>query len=314
MNTYAVVITGSGPNMEVLIQEKEEGNSFIGGPFTGDPLENCLKMLKEQTGISMAKDQAYELSIRDNKTTHSYLFYREKLHDPQLSETLKLVPIYMLKEMSKNFGAILCEALGKFWRQMPSFINNFRRVELPSLFVKNHLDFSKDEVIFYGGSFNPWHPGHKACLDVCPTNNIIVVPDYNPWKKTAPIEGRCFWSEYRKLCLKLKDTPYAVYSGFWGLEDPNPTVNWIPNIRAEQKGLLLGDDSFVNILDWKDSEVLITFLKIIYVVPRMHKHDEMEFVKKKVLEIHPNMKVEILAEHEYMQESSTLIREKQFKS
>ena len=37
----------------------------------------------------------------------------------------------------------------------------------------------------------------------------------------------------------------------------------------------------------------------------------MEKIKSQVLEIHPNMKIEVLEEHEYMHESSTLIRERE---
>lgn len=304
----ALIISNSAANMEVLVVKNE---GLLGLPERqvldgANAKVQCLEFIKDEYGLSFGPDQVYELSPRSGNR-NSFLFYTEHKKEIKKGE---FKPLLMIKKLHSPYGAILCEALGVFWPIMPSSINNLRRVELPSLFVKKDLHKTQDEVIFYGGSFNPWHPGHLSCLESCPSNNIIVVPDYNPWKQNQDQSGRCFWDEYRTLCLELKDTPYAVYSGFWGLEDPNPTINWIPNIKAKNKGLLLGDDSFCSIKSWKDSEVLITFLKTIYVVPRMHKKEDVIKVRDEVVKIHPTMEVHILPEHEYMHESSTLLREK----
>jgi len=326
---YAIVIAGSASDMQVLVVKRldpayESKWAFPGGLMQGrsDPLGCCVEDLAKQTGLALHRGRAIPLSVRKRKDrdprdeiiAHPFVFYLPEPMEIEVGEKVsevRFLSLYVVKDLAWDLGAILCEAMGKFWRQMPSSHIDYRRVELPSLFVKKHLDYQKGEIIFFGGSFDPWHPGHMECLNICPSKNIIVVPDYNPWKETAPLEGRCFWTQFHNLCMILKDTPYGVYPGFWGLEDPNPTINWIPNIRAESKGLLLGDDSFCNILEWKDSRILITFLNIIYVIPRIHKKEEMEKIKRKVLEIHPNMIIEILPEHEFMQESSTLIREKQ---
>ncbi|MDH5582194.1 MAG: hypothetical protein OEY33_09845 [Bdellovibrionales bacterium] len=307
----ALIISNSSANMEVLVVKKEDLWSFPERQVldSEDAKSQCLALIKDEYDLNFAADQVYELSCRSGNR-RSFLLYMEHKKEVKKGE---FKPLLMVKELHRPYGAILCEALGVFWPLMPSFINNLRRVELPSLFVKKDIHKSQDEVVFYGGSFNPWHPGHLSCLESCPAENIIVVPDYNPWKNNQGQENRCFWNEYRKLCLELKDTPYAIYPGFWGLEDPNPTINWIPNIKTRDKGLLLGDDSFCSIKSWKDSEILISLLKMIYVVPRIHKKEEVIKVREEVLKIHPSMEVHILPEHEYMHESSTLLREQKLK-
>jgi hypothetical protein len=50
----------------------------------------------------------------------------------------------------------------------------------PSLTFKN----PHDEWIFFGGTFNPWHQGHQACLQLLPEDRTcLVVPDRNPEKE-----------------------------------------------------------------------------------------------------------------------------------
>lgn len=330
--SYAIVISGQKDNLQILLVKKKDSvyqNKWClpGGLLEGrnEILDSCVEDLARQTNLFLHRNNAVELTKRERKgrdprgpiVAHPFVFFIEEEKTVSVGENIEEVrwmSLLLLKELPLDQGAMLCEAMGKFWRQMPSFDIKLKSAELPALFVKKKLHYRNDEMIYFGGSFNPWHPGHMECLKICPSENITVVPDYNPWKKIDHKGIKCFWSEYRNLCLVLKDTPYAVYPGFWGREGPNPTVGWIPNLKVEKRGLLLGDDSFCNILKWQDSEILITFLGIIYVVPRIHKNEEMEEVKKQVLEIHPNMKIEILSEHEYMHESSTLIREKKKKN
>ena len=38
-------------------------------------------------------------------------------------------------------------------------------------------------LVFFPGSFHPWHDGHRACLDESGRDIIIVCPDQNPWKE-----------------------------------------------------------------------------------------------------------------------------------
>ena len=52
-------------------------------------------------------------------------------------------------------------------------------------FIENLPELEKrEELIFFGGSFNPWHAGHSNCLRLMdPHKTIIVVPDHNPFKE-----------------------------------------------------------------------------------------------------------------------------------
>lgn len=193
---------------------------------------------------------------------------------------------------------------------MPSFKKELGFINLPSLFYKKNLHQDR-ETIFFPGSFNPWHEGHRACVDLAPKDsNLVIVPDFNPWKDREDIQTGCGWEKYMALCLAVKDTPYSVFPGFLGLEKSNPTVDWLPFTNVEKKVLLVGEDSFLSLEQWKDTERLISFLSKLYVVPREGDEKLVEDTKIKLLEQRPNLEVEILPGHPHQKLSSTEIRKK----
>jgi len=297
----AIVLTGQGPDMKLLLQSNDQ--LPMGEKKTLGPLAACMNYVKEISGVRLSRDLAITLNRRGNILP--FLFYLENA-----PEEGNWIPLITLKKLENPHGKMLCEAIGKFWPRMPSFKKELGFITLPNIFYKQTLHEDK-ETIFFPGSFNPWHEGHRACLDVAPTeSNIVVVPDFNPWKDREDIQIGCGWEKYINLALALKDTTHSVFPGFLGLEKSNPTVDWLPFTNVEKKNLLVGEDSFLSLEKWKDTKKLISFLAKLYVVPREGDEKLVEETKKKLLEQRPNMEIEILPTHPHQEVSSTKIRDK----
>ena len=174
-------------------------------------------------------------------------------------------------------------------------------IPLPELFLKP--SFQRDRVCFYGGSFNPWHPGHRACLELCPEKNILVVPDCNPWKSFR--EEHRNWDYYLKLCYTLENTTYSVYPGLlYAVADA--TVDWLPSTDFGEKSLLMGADNFLALDRWKDYPRLIQSLNRLYVVPR--GEGEYQKMTQHLMEINPLLEITILPRHRYEDLASSGLR------
>jgi nicotinate-nucleotide adenylyltransferase len=163
----------------------------------------------------------------------------------------------------------------------------------------------KDTVTFFGGSFQPFHQGHRACLDLCSEKNIVLILDRNPQK-----EARDFlpYDEYLKITCELKNTSYFIYPSFWGSRQQNPTCSWLPIVKIAEKNLLMGDDTFMNFLSWQSPEKVIKALTKLYVVPRIYSLEECGLQEMKLLKINPKLKVIFLEDHPFKELSSTKLR------
>ncbi len=192
------------------------------------------------------------------------------------------------KEMS------FCDELGKTFSFMPGGVG-----KPPSWLLKSEVI---DEVIFYPGTFNPWHLGHRACLDLCPGKVIVIVPDFNPWKEGESRQRP--WELVKDLLYRLRETDYSIYPGFLGKDSGNPTVDWLPQVKVKRKSLLLGDDSFLNLHKWKDATELVKHIATLYVAPRGANSSELE----KQVHKFPNLNIVFLDHHDYEDVSSTGLR------
>jgi nicotinic acid mononucleotide adenylyltransferase len=275
MKVFSIVLAGRGEGLCILTKK-----GLI--PFGN---------IQNQTGITLKKPTLI--------LSNSNFYYIKK--SPLPNNGWKWVPLTSLKKLNQNYGEMLCEALGKSWKIMPGYKIN---IQFPRLFKVANL---KNEAIFFPGTFNPWHKGHWVCLNHCPKKSkIIIVPDNNPWKPVRNYE--CKWKIYRDICLKIKDTPSSVYPGFLGIIGKNPTINWFPKIKVRKKALLLGDDNFLNLINWKKSEKLISSIDQIYVVPRIGIPVQIEKMRQKLWDLNPKLKIKILPSHKYQGISSTKIR------
>lgn len=196
-----------------------------------------------------------------------------------------------------------CLELGNFFEFMPGSDQTQNQLELDPLFLKHPI---KDSVTFFGGSFNPFHEGHRACLDLCPEKNILIVPDRNPFKSQS--ESSPVFDDFQKLAESLKETTYSLYPGFLGLNEINPTSSWLPNVRISEKNFLMGDDSFMSLLSWKNPDILLNAITKLYVVPRSFKREDYLQQEIELKKINPNLDIHYLADHPYKNISSTSLR------
>jgi nicotinate-nucleotide adenylyltransferase len=308
----AVIFAGKKNDLKVLLVKRKLPPFQNMWAFPSGPVE--------ETTLKLSEDNIVPLSIRDidgrdprgkviSYPFLSYLDSEESVTPMNDALEAKFIPILEIEEMAFDHGAILCEALSKFYNFMPSHSPLLDISILPDLFVKSS---PKSDLIFYGGSFNPWHEGHSKCLDLCiekaSNSSVIVVPDYSPWKSTTELATTCRYKSFLQIAKDNEERDVLVYPGFWGMEEVNPTVNWIGEVKSNSISLLVGADSFVNIYRWQDAEVLLSKLNSIYMVPRNYSQKDIKYGHTKISQINPQIEVVYLADHEYESVSSTEIR------
>jgi nicotinate-nucleotide adenylyltransferase len=209
------------------------------------------------------------------------------------------VSVTQIKSLPPGEGAKLCQFIARFY----PFMGGDLDIAPPSLYLK---DLSLKRMTFFGGSFNPWHMGHRMCLDLCPMESLLVLPDNNPWK--GPIDRECPWQFFQQLAANLAETSYSLYPGFLALTAPNPTVHWLPLVNVTNKWLLVGDDTFLGLAKWKDTDKLLSSVEGMYVCPRLEGSSALEQNKEELLKMAPHLQFIFLGHHEYEHLSSTQLR------
>ncbi len=315
----AVVLAGEGLDTNVLVIQRKNDPfkgywAFPGGlvePFEL-PLTTALRELKEETGLSLTPTKAVALSLRSKEgrdprgwtLSQPYLFYLENplpvltKSDSMVAEWISLA---RLKRLAFDHGAILCEALGRFWEGMPEFHSRLKNIKPFS--ARNLVSQS---ITFFGGSFNPWHHGHSACLSLCP-QPVVVVPDMNPFKKGNG--DVCYWQQYQHILQIVGDRAEGVFPGFLGLESANPTVAWLPATGCQNKSLLIGDDNLVGLPTWIEANTLVKALDCLYIVPRNANMSEQKTAMAWIQRRNPNCRIVFLGDHPFRDISSTAIRQ-----
>jgi nicotinic acid mononucleotide adenylyltransferase len=170
------------------------------------------------------------------------------------------------------------------------------------LSVGSDLELPKtSEITIYGGSFNPFHQGHKACLDLCPSKNILLVPTLNPYKESRP-------KNLAKLFLDLS-LNYLTYPGELTINRSPYVVDWLPEWSGRYLvNFLMGDDTFVSLSTWLKYKDVLGMFKKIYVVER---NQSKELIVEKIdyyQSINPSLEVEILYGNNYSHLSSSQLR------
>lgn len=313
----AIVLVRHSENYKILLVTRKnppfKGEYAFPGGFIDEgekPLDACVRELFEETDLVLNKEMAIPLTVRSIEgrdprgptTTYPYLFILDKERAIKAKDdaaSAHWVDLDDIDQLAFDHGAILCEALGKFWPFMPGSIE------------------SRDEtkLVFFGGSFNPWHEGHEECVrqfcEYINNNELIIVPDTSPWKEADNrVESFCYYKAYKDLESKLLKYQVRIFPGFWGKERPNPTIDWVKKVKAENIGFLVGDDQFASIHKWKDSKELLNILDNLFVVPRNLKDNERDKIKEEILGVANNLNIIILNDHEFRHISSTEIRKK----
>jgi nicotinate (nicotinamide) nucleotide adenylyltransferase len=167
------------------------------------------------------------------------------------------------------------------------------------------------EIVLYPGTFNPWHQGHRACLDLAQGyGQVIVLPDLNPEKKIDR-------SHIEKIITNLKQTlkkNEILFLDFLELSKPNPTYSWIVEVKKElpQKKLklLIGYDQFIKIHNWQKPELLLSHLDALLVASRLDDELNKREQEKKLKNAYPLLEIRFLGHHSFENVSSTSIRER----
>lgn len=174
-----------------------------------------------------------------------------------------------------------------------------------------------DEWVFFGGSFNPWHKGHQACLDLLSPDKIcFILPDRNPLKELKVVEPV---STIIELVTKIKFGKNHFVAPTFLLDfQKNPTITWIEKLHRDfphkKLSLLMGFDSLKNIQKWVRAEELLNLLGCIYVVSRLEDEREQLQIALPLKQLAPKLVIEFLGGHAFEEVSSTQIRARGDKS
>lgn len=172
---------------------------------------------------------------------------------------------------------------------------------------------TEKEIVFYGGSFNPWHQGHQACIDLLPKEKqLVVVLDRNPQKEITPINPFFKWAEMMsKVALRDESASREIYPGFLLKESANPTIEWMKYLKRRHSklpaSLLMGFDQLKNFHTWSQVEELAPLIHHIYVASRLENEQEFEVVQEELSEKF-DLEVISLGHHQYEDLSSTKLR------
>lgn len=177
-------------------------------------------------------------------------------------------------------------------------------------FIRTHHLDSKKEIIFFGGTFNPWHKGHTECIKLCDNNSpIIIIPDHNPEKEIneTSINFTLLLNEIKEL----RENTF-LFEGFFNEKKSNPTSHWINSLKDEfptlKLSLLIGFDSFRSIAHWIEADKLISTLSSLYIASRLEDDSERNNFSLPLKEINPNINLHFLGRHPYEEVSSTQLR------
>lgn len=169
-----------------------------------------------------------------------------------------------------------------------------------------------DELIFFGGSFNPWHKGHSSCIELMDSSKpIIIVPDHNPFKELVPSDKKLSSLDQIKIKLKdFKNTTY-LFSEFFEQDQKNPTYQWVAKLKAKfpQKkiSLLVGFDTFMGIDKWINAESLLSHLNTIYIASRLDD-EERKKMQIQILNNISSVHIHFLGRHDFENLSSSDMR------
>ena len=84
-------------------------------------------------------------------------------------------------------------------------------------FLNDHQLTNKNEIVFFGGSFNPWHEGHSECIRLLDSSKpLVVIPDRNPRKEVGANDNLNLEEITRKI-KQLKVNVY-IYDEFYLLK------------------------------------------------------------------------------------------------
>jgi nicotinate-nucleotide adenylyltransferase len=170
------------------------------------------------------------------------------------------------------------------------------------------------EIVFFGGSFNPWHEGHQACINLLPKEKqLLVILDRNPHKELTTLNPNSKYAELvKKIHLHDELAHREIYGGFLLNQTSNPTINWVRDFKntypATPASLLIGFDQLKNFHQWTRIQELAPLLHKVYVASRLENEEEFKTVQHDLVQTLP-LKIIPLGHHQYEDLSSTKLRD-----
>jgi nicotinic acid mononucleotide adenylyltransferase len=199
-----------------------------------------------------------------------------------------------------------------FWMALDAARFTFLQDRPESLHAPLALEIPlTSDVYFYGGTFTPWHEGHRACLNLAPPNApLIVCPDRNPHKPLRTHDDVVsFYLELKESIVKHSSHPVLVYPGFLLGQESNPTVSWVVRVKRQRPDLrihlLMGYDSFKNLSTWTEAHDLIRLISGVAVVSRLEQDAQHAIDSVWALSHNPQLQIKFLGHHPYEKVSST---------
>jgi nicotinate-nucleotide adenylyltransferase len=210
-----------------------------------------------------------------------------------------------LPELSPQTARSLLDLVGARYPFSP-YYQQLKTICPELLFTK-----PSDEWVFFGGSFNPWHKGHQACLDMLDVEKTcFILPDRNPLKELRPLEPV---STTIELITRIKFGRLHFMAPTFLIDfQKNPTVDWVEKLRKDfpQKklSLLMGFDSLRNFHKWTRYEQLLNTIDTLYVASRQEDDAEREEIASPLRKVAANLHLEFLGRHGFEGLSSTELR------
>lgn len=171
------------------------------------------------------------------------------------------------------------------------------------------------KILFFGGTFNPWHEGHRMCLELAPKDiPLIILPDRNPSKELNSISE----NQIKQLQIELESLNsfklMSLFLGFLKQSKPNPTIDWLNHLKSKRNDLkvylLMGFDSFESLPRWIEGEKVIKHLSGVYLLSRKEDNETLKKAQEKILSHNPHLDIHYLGHHPYEDLSSTNLRKK----
>jgi nicotinate-nucleotide adenylyltransferase len=191
-------------------------------------------------------------------------------------------------------------------------------VKLIDFINQNEVLCQQEELVFFGGSFNPWHAGHSSCLELMnPEKAIIVIPDHNPFKEFIHTDDKVTSVEQMQENIKMiNNKNIFLYDDFFNNNNKNPTHIWISELKKEKPNiklsLLMGFDTFMGIDKWIEAKQLLKQLYCLYVASRLD-NPELKTRQNAILQEIAPIQIEFLGHHPFEELSSTKLRKNNVK-
>ncbi len=211
----------------------------------------------------------------------------------------------LLPDLEPSYARALVELVGARYPISPNY------EKLKSVCPDIVFKILEDELVFYGGSFNPWHQGHQACLNLMPPDKLcLVVPDRNPYKELIEVNPV---SAVLEISTRARFNKNQLLVPTFLLENKkNPTINWVKALKEKyptlKLSLLMGFDSFSQLKNWTNSSELMSYLETVYVVSRLEEDQDRYLALDEAHALNQNLNIVFLGKHSFEDVSSTKIR------